>query len=182
MSRRIFFLSLLTLSVCARAAGFQAARPAAAPAAPAAQGRVTFKEVTPQESGIRWAHNNAMSPQRYLPETVGAGCAFFDYDNDGWMDLYLVNSGPSDFYAPKPSPRNALYRNNRDGTFADVTDKAGVAGETFGMGAAAGDYDGDGWQDLFVTSYGRNILYRNRGDGTFADVTDRAGLTSPGWS
>jgi hypothetical protein len=182
VSRRIFFLSLLTLSVCARAAGFQAVRPAAAAPAASARGRVTFKEVTPQESGIRWAHNNAMSPQRYLPETVGAGCAFFDYDNDGWMDIYLVNSGPSDFYAPKPSPRNALYRNNRDGTFADVTDKAGVAGETFGMGAAAGDYDSDGWQDLYVTSYGRNILYRNNGNGTFTDVTMKAGVAAPGWS
>ncbi|HEX8337918.1 MAG TPA: VCBS repeat-containing protein, partial [Pyrinomonadaceae bacterium] len=180
MSRRIFFLSLITLSACARAAGFQAG-PAPAPR-PAPAARVTFKEVTPQESGIRWVHNNAMSPQRYLPETVGAGCAFFDYDNDGWMDIYLVNSGPSDFYAPKPSPRNALYRNNRDGTFADVTDKAGVAGETFGMGAAAGDYDGDGWQDLYVTSYGRNILYRNNRDGTFADVTAKAGVAAPGWS
>jgi hypothetical protein len=143
---------------------------------------VTFTEVPAKESGISWTHNNAMSPQRYLPETVGAGCAFFDYDNDGWMDVYLVNSGPSDFYAPKPSPRNALYRNNRNGTFADVTDRAGVAGETFGMGAAAGDYDGDGWQDLYVTAYGRNILYRNNGNGTFTDVTARAGVAAPGWS
>jgi hypothetical protein len=179
VSRRILLLSLLSLSVCARAAGFQS-RPAEG--APAAAPQVTFTEVTAKESGISWAHNNAMSPGRYLPETVGAGCAFFDYDNDGWMDVYLVNSGPSDFYAPKPSPRNALYRNNRDGTFTDVTDKAGVAGETFGMGAAAGDFDGDGWQDLYVTSYGRNILYRNQGDGKFTDVTDRAGVAAPGWS
>jgi hypothetical protein len=143
---------------------------------------VTFAEVPAKESGIVWAHDNAMSPQRYLPETVGAGCAFFDYDNDGWMDIYLVNSGPSDFYQPKPSPRNALYRNNRNGTFTDVTDKAGVAGETFGMGAAAGDFDGDGWQDLYVTSYGRNILYRNNGNGTFTDVTAKAGVAAPGWS
>ncbi len=175
MARRILFLSLLILSVCARTAAPQA-RPAAA------QSRVTFVEVPSKESGISWAHNNAMSPQRYLPETVGAGCAFFDFDNDGWMDVYLVNSGPSDFYQPKPSPRNALYRNNRNGTFTDVTDKAGVAGETFGMGAAAGDYDGDGWQDLYVTAYGRNVLYRNNGDGTFTDVTAKAGVAAPGWS
>ncbi|MDQ3665779.1 MAG: CRTAC1 family protein [Acidobacteriota bacterium] len=143
---------------------------------------VTFAEVSPKTSGITWVHENAMSPERYLPETVGAGCAFFDYDNDGWMDIYLVNSGPSDFYTPITPLKNALYRNNRDGTFTDVTDKAGVAGGTFGMGATAADYDGDGWIDLYVTSYGRNILYRNNGNGTFTDVTDRAGVAAPGWS
>jgi enediyne biosynthesis protein E4 len=166
------------LSICAQAPALQNKPGATATVAPP----VTFTEVTARESGIMWVHTNAMSAQRYLPETVGAGCAFFDYDNDGWMDVYLVNSGPSDFYAPKTSPKNALYRNNRDGTFTDVTDKAGVAGETFGMGVAAGDYDGDGWQDLYVTSYGRNILYRNNRDGKFTDVTDKAGVGAPGWS
>src|SRR5437667_9480392 len=122
---------------------------------------VTFEEVPASKSGITWVHNNAHSNDRYLPETVGAGCAFFDYDNDGWMDIYLVNSGPSDFYTTKTPLKNALYRNNHDGTFTDVTDKAGVAGGTFGMGVAAGDYDGDGWDDLYVTSYGRNVLYHN---------------------
>ncbi|HEV3470205.1 MAG TPA: CRTAC1 family protein [Pyrinomonadaceae bacterium] len=143
---------------------------------------VTFAEVSPKESGISWVHDNAHSPERFLPETVGAGAAFFDYDNDGWVDIYLVNSGPSDFFAPSRPLRNALYRNNRDGTFADVTERAGVAGGRFGMGAAAGDYDGDGWQDLFVTNYGPDILYRNNGDGTFTDVTERAGVSVPGWS
>jgi hypothetical protein len=179
VARRTIFLSLLTASVCALAA---LPRHALAQERPAAAPPVTFTEVPAQESGITWTHNNAMSPQRYLPETVGAGCVFFDYDNDGWLDIYLVNSGPSDFYQPKPSPKNALYRNNRDGKFVDVTDKAGVPGETFGMGAAAGDYDGDGWQDLYVTSYGRNILYRNQGNGTFTDVTAKAGVAAPGWS
>jgi enediyne biosynthesis protein E4 len=144
--------------------------------------QVTFIEVTPKESGITWMHNNAMSAERYLPETVGAGCAFFDYDNDGWMDIYLVNSGPSDFFKPAKPLKNALYHNNHDGTFTDVTDKAGVAGGTFGMGVAAGDYDGDGWQDLYVTSYGRNILYHNNHDGTFTDMTDKAGVAATGWS
>jgi hypothetical protein len=143
---------------------------------------VTFEEVSPKVSGINWTHSNAMSAERYLPETVGAGCAFFDYDNDGWMDIYLVNSGPSDFYTPKQPLKNALYHNNHDGTFADATDRAGVSGGTFGMGAAAGDYDDDGWQDLFVTAYGRNILYRNNHDGTFTDVTAKAGVAAPGWS
>ena len=89
------------------------------------------------------------------------------------MDIYLVNSGPSDFFKPSRPLRNALYRNNRDGTFTDVTEKAGVAGGTFGMGVAVGDYDNDGWPDLFVTAYGRCILYRNNRDGTFTDVTRR---------
>ena len=141
---------------------------------------VTFEEVPAKKSGINWIHNNAHSSDRYLPETVGAGCAFLDYDNDGWMDIYLVNSGPSDFYTPSTPLKNALYHNNHDGTFTDVTDKAGVAGGTFGMGVAAGDYDGDGWVDLYVTSYGRNILYHNNGNGTFTDVTDKAGVAAPG--
>ena len=143
---------------------------------------VTFIEISSKESGISWVHNSAVSPERYLPETVGAGCAFFDYDNDGWIDIYLVNSGPSDFYSPKTPLKNALYHNNHDGTFSDVTDKAGVAGGTFGMGVAAADYDGDGWQDLYVSSYGRNILYHNNHDGTFLDVTANAGVAAPGWS
>ncbi len=152
------------------------------PARPAARGPVTFEEVAPQASKINWAHNNAQSHDRQLPETVGAGCAFLDYDNDGWMDVYFVNSGPSDFFVPASPLKNALFRNNRDGTFTDVTDKAGVAGGKFGMGVAAADYDGDGNIDLYVTNYGPNILYRNNGDGTFTDVTEKAGVTAPGWS
>jgi hypothetical protein len=118
----------------------------------------------------------------HLPETVGAGCAFVDYDNDGWMDIYLVNSGPCDFYEPSPPLRNALYHNNRDGTFTDVTQKAGVPGNAYGMGVAAGDYDGDGLPDLYVTQYPHSILYHNNGDGTFTDVTAKAGLAAPGWA
>ena len=120
-----------------------------------------------------------------MPETCGGGGLFFDYDGDGWLDIYLVNSGPSDFYTPKQSAKNALYRNNHDGTFTDVADKAGVtAGQMghFGMGAAAADFDGDGWQDLYVTNYGKNVLFRNKGDGTFADVTEQAGVGAPNWS
>ena len=143
---------------------------------------VTFEEVSPQTSRITWVHNNAHTPERFLPETVGAGGAFFDYDNDGWMDIYLVNSGASDFFTPTAPLRNALYRNNHDGTFTDVTDKAGVAGGRFGMGVAASDYDSDGWQDLFVTNYGSNILYHNNGNGTFTDVSEKAGVAGVGWS
>jgi hypothetical protein len=119
---------------------------------------------------------------KYLPESTGPGCAFLDYDNDGWMDIYLVNSGRCKFFTPSTPLRNALYRNNRDGTFTDVTEKAGVAGGGYGMGVAVGDYDGDGFPDMFVTQYGRSILYHNNGNGTFTDVTERAGLKVEGWA
>ena len=146
---------------------------------------VTFAEVPPAQSKITWVHDNGRSELRHLPETCGGGGLFFDFDNDGWLDIYLVNSGPSDFYNPKTPIKNALYRNNGDGTFTDVTDKAGVAcGRMghFGMGAAASDYDGDGWQDLYVTNYGSNVLFHNNGNGTFSNVTDAAGVAAPNWS
>jgi hypothetical protein len=141
-----------------------------------------FQEIPPSASGITWVHDNALSPDRYLPETMGPGCAFLDYDNDGWMDIYLVNSGTCDFYKPGKNTRNALYKNNRDGTFTDVTEKAGVGGGTFGMGVAVGDYDNDGYPDIFVTAYGKCTLYHNNGNGTFTDVTEKAGLAAPGWT
>jgi enediyne biosynthesis protein E4 len=141
-----------------------------------------FEEVAAAASRIKWVHTAGKSNEKYLPETTGAGCAFLDYDNDGWMDIYLVNSGKCDFYNPNPPLHNALYRNNRDGTFTDVTEKAGVAGGGYGQGVAVGDYDGDGFPDIYVTQYGRSILYRNNGDGTFTDVTEKAGVAAPGWS
>src|SRR6266704_640817 len=146
--------------------------------APEATGAPLFREVAPSSSGINWVHENAMSDNRYLPETTGAGCAFLDYDNDGWIDIYLVNSGKCDFLKPNPPLRNALYRNNRDGTFTDVTETAGVSGGGYGMGVAVGDYDADGWPDLYVTQYGRSLLYHNNGNGTFTDVTEKAGLAA----
>src|SRR5436190_1546022 len=149
---------------------------------PQAPGESLFLEVSSSSCGIEWVHENAMSDNRYLPETLGPGCAFLDFDNDGWMDIYLVNSGPCDFWTPAKPLRNALYKNNRDGTFTDVTEKAGMAGGTFGMGVAVGDYDNDGWPDIFVTSYGRCILYKNNRNGTFTDVTEKAGLAAPGWT
>jgi enediyne biosynthesis protein E4 len=141
-----------------------------------------FVEVPSARSGIHWVHENAMSPKRYLPETMGPGCAFLDFDNDGWMDIFLVNSGPCDFWRPTKPVRNALYKNNRDGTFTDVAEKAGVGGNYFGMGVAVGDYDNDGWPDIFVTAYGRCTLYRNNHDGTFTDVTENTGVATPGWT
>jgi hypothetical protein len=169
LSRR----QLLSLIAGARAARVLRAAPPASP---------LFEEILPSASGIAWVHDNAMSKEHYLPEALGPGCAFLDYDNDGWMDIYLVNSGPCDFFKPSKPLRNALYKNNRDGTFSDVTEKAGVAGGTFGMGVAVADYDNDGWPDIFVTSYGNCILYRNNRDGTFTDVTRKAGLLTPGWT
>ena len=142
-----------------------------------------FEEIPAAASGIVWAHENAMSPDRHLPETMGPGVAFFDYDNDGWVDIFLVNSGRSDFHQPKVPLRNALYKNNRNGTFTDVTEKAGVAGgDAFGMGCAMADYDNDGYADILVTAYGRCTLYHNNGNGTFTDVTEKAGLAAPAWT
>jgi hypothetical protein len=141
-----------------------------------------FEEIPPEKSGIRWVHSSGQSPEKYLPESSGAGCAFLDYDNDGWMDIYLVNSGKCDFFTPNPLLRNALYKNNRDGTFTDVTEKASVAAGGYGQGVAVGDYDGDGFPDLYVTQYGRSILFHNNGDGTFSDVTEKAGVAAPGWA
>jgi enediyne biosynthesis protein E4 len=141
-----------------------------------------FEDVPAAASGINWVHTAGKSADKHLPETSGAGCAFLDYDNDGWMDIYLVNSGKSEFYQPSRPLRNALYRNNRDGTFTDVTERAGVAGGGYGMGVAVGDYNGDGFPDIYVTQFGHNILYRNNGDGTFTDVTEKAGVAAAGWS
>jgi enediyne biosynthesis protein E4 len=142
-----------------------------------------FEEVAASVSGIRWQHENGRSPSRFMPEAFGPGVAFLDFDGDGWMDIYLVNSGPSDFWNPGKPIRNALYRNNRNGTFTDVTEKAGAAGgNTFGMGVAVGDFNNDGFPDLFLTAYGYTTLLRNNGNGTFTDVTEAAGLRIRGWT
>ena len=140
------FVRLLSLAGLSGASGMAPLGPLARAASP------LFEEIPASVSGIRWVHDNAMSPDRYLPETMGPGVAFFDYDNDGWVDIFMVNSGASDFYTPKTPLKNALYRNNRDGTFTDVTDKAGVAGgREFGMGGASDDYD-KAYEKWFGTS------------------------------
>ena len=138
---------------------------------------VTFRDIT-QKAGIKFVHNNAAYGKKYLPETMGPGVAFIDYDNDGWEDIFLVNGAnwpgqPSKHSTPK------LYHNNHDGTFTDVTHQAGLDVEIFGLGVAAGDYDNDGYDDLFVTALGQSRLFRNNGNGTFTDVTLKAGLMGP---
>ena len=172
VSRRVFLEGLVKISAVGLLSRFGFTVPAT---------RYPFEEVPSSTSGITWVHTAGMSTEKYLPETTGGGCAFFDYDNDGWMDIYLVNGGKADFYDPKPPLRNALYRNNRDGTFTDVTEKAGIGAGGYGQGVAVGDYDGDGFADLYVTQYDRSILYHNNGDGTFTDVTAKAGVAAPGW-
>ncbi|PYV14445.1 MAG: CRTAC1 family protein [Acidobacteria bacterium] len=178
------FLRWLGLAGLASRTAFGGSPPKSAASRLPAQagGTPTFELVPPSSSGITWTHSNGRSEEMYLPETTGAGCAFFDYDNDGWLDIYLVNSGKCDFYKPQPALRNALYHNNRDGTFTDVTDKAGVGGGGYGQGVAIGDYDGDGFPDIYLTQYGQCVLYRNNGNGTFTDVTEKAGVRAPGWA
>lgn len=142
--------------------------------------KVTFVDIA-QRSGIDFVHDNAATPEKYLIETMGAGCGWIDYDNDGLLDLYLVNGAATPLYTPKRPLRSALYHNNGDGTFTDVTGKAGAGAEgLFGMGLAVGDYDNDGFADLYVLGYDRCILYHNNGDGTFTDVTARAGVGNQG--
>ncbi len=138
---------------------------------------IQFRDVT-QTSGIRFVHNNGAFGKKFLPETMGPGVAFIDYDNDGWPDIFLVNGMDWPSHVQKHSTPK-LYHSNHDGTFTDVTHKAGLDVEMFGMGVAVGDYDNDGHDDLFVTAYGQSHLFHNNGDGTFTDVTQKAGLLGP---
>ena len=146
-----------------------------------------------QLRGIDFTLQNSPTPQKYLIETMPGGVALFDYNNDGLLDIFLVNGGritspmqlPENFERKTPRYWNRLYRQNKDGSFTDMTEKAGLANAgdgNYGMGAAVGDYDNDGFPDLYVTSYGKNVLYHNNGDGTFTDVTARAGVAAGGWS
>jgi hypothetical protein len=159
---------------------------------PASAPDVQFTDVT-QSAGIDFEHQNSATSQKYLVETMGGGVALLDYDNDGRLDVFFTNGAkiedpqPSDTLPDKSDRRfwNRLYRQSEAGAFIDVTEKAGVTGmpqNAYGMGVAVGDYDNDGFADLYVTNYGANTLYRNKGDGTFADVTKSAGVAAGGWS
>jgi enediyne biosynthesis protein E4 len=141
---------------------------------------IAFQDAA-RSAGIGFMLRNSASPNKYQIETMPAGVAVLDYDNDGFEDIYFINGASIPGLAKTDASYwNRLYRNNRDGTFTDVTAKAGVAGAGYSMAAAVGDYDNDGWDDLFIAGVNRNILYRNRGDGTFADVTESAGLGAAG--
>jgi enediyne biosynthesis protein E4 len=148
-----------------------------------------FVDIT-SASGIRFNYLSSHTPKHYLPETMGPGVALFDYDNDGRLDIFLVNGAPLQDPTPKgsipqktgPTYWNRLFHQKPDGTFEDVTEKAGLQGVGYGMGVAVGDYDNDGYEDLYVTAYGGNKLYHNNGDGTFTDVTEKAGVAGSGWS
>jgi hypothetical protein len=118
--------------------------------------------------------------KKYIIETTGTGVAIFDYDNDGWPDIFVVNGTKLDSLSPGKAPTSHLYRNNRDGTFTDVTEKAGLAHTGWGQGVCVGDYDNDGWEDLYVTYYGKNVLYHNNGNGTFTDVSEKAHVAGTG--
>ena len=143
---------------------------------------VQFEDVT-RRAGINWTHVAGETREKYLIETMGAAAAFLDYDRDGRLDIFLVNSGPHarSLHPEAPAP-HALYRNQGRGLFRNVTESAGLVRRGYGNGIAVGDYDNDGWPDLYVTGFGRNTLFRNRGNGSFEDVTERAGVGLDGWS
>src|SRR5882672_10456390 len=144
---------------------------------------VVFKDVT-KSAGLDKFHHRSGTPEKgLLLEMPGSGVALLDYDNDGWLDIYLLNGSTTEALKGKePAPHATLLHNNHDGTFTDVTEKAGVANERWGFGVAIGDYDNDGWPDIYVANFGKNRLYHNNHDGTFTDVAEKAGVTVGGWS
>jgi hypothetical protein len=154
---------------------------AAAPSPARPSGPIEFRDVTKQ-SGIHFKHNSGAFGKKYLPETMGSGVCVLDYDNDGWQDILFVNS--MDWPGHKGTARSypALYHNNKDGTFTDVTREAGLAVESYGLGCAVADYDNDGFEDIYITTVGSNHLFHNLGNGKFADVTAKAGVADPGFS
>src|SRR5215467_9796788 len=163
--------------------------PAKEPAGPGKAVAAKFADVT-SALGLNFRGQASHTSKKYLIETMGSGVALFDYDNDGRLDIFVVNGAPlgdptrKGTLPQKTSPLywNRLYHKKKDGTFEDVTEKAGLQGVGYGMGVAVGDYDNDGFEDLYVTAYGGNKLYHNNGDGTFTDVTQRAGVAGGGWS
>jgi hypothetical protein len=182
LSRSALVLSLENVLALARPRTLfaNAQQSAPGPNKPSTDLGITFLNVA-KESGLNaktifgGEHKN-----KYLLETTGCGVAFYDYDNDGWLDIFLVNGTRLEGFAAGSAPTSHLFRNNRDGTFTDVTLKAGVAHSGWGQGCCIGDYDNDGWDDLFVTYFGKNVLYHNNGDATFTDVSEKAGVAGNG--
>jgi hypothetical protein len=208
---RAFFLFSWCLSSCLRAQEKTDSSQVAPPATPQAQGVVStggahaavldgqkrpitaggfvdsgpivFQDVSEKAGLTRWRHVMGTPETKFILETVGSGVALLDYDNDGWLDIYLVNGSTYDALSGKTSaPHAALFHNNHDGTFTDVAQQAGVTNDRWGFGVAVGDYDNDGWPDLYITNFGKNRLYHNNHDGTFTDVAEKAGVTLGNWS
>src|SRR5947209_3101659 len=184
MSPALSFSLLLALGFSQAAA----TRPSAPPSQPAQLAQAAQKNAPPVEfvdvtrsAGISWGFRTLAPGNRYIIETMGGGGGFVDYNNDGLLDIYLVCYTQTPQTDSTAKPRDALYRNNGDGTCTDVTEKAGIRNIMWGMGLAVGDYDNDGSPDLYVTGYGASKLYHNKGDGTFTDVTDRAGVNNRQW-
>jgi enediyne biosynthesis protein E4 len=142
---------------------------------------VQFVDIT-SEAKIAFKHENGATPQKFMPETMAGGSMFFDYNNDGWPDIFFVNGGSFTDKQKAANARHRLYRNNKDGTFTDVTPNSGIGVSGYGMGACSADYDNDGWPDLYITSVGGNKLYHNNGNGAFTDVTEKAGVGARLWS
>jgi tetratricopeptide (TPR) repeat protein len=176
-------------SICVALSGLALASATLGPPPPAAKTTAQYVEAR-EAAKVQFQFLNSPTPNKYLIETMGGGVALFDYDGDGWLDIFFANgaalANPQREDPPpdksRPEYWNRLFRNNRDETFTDVTEQAGVKGRGYGMGAAAGDYDNDGFPDLFVTNYGACILYHNNGDGTFTDVTAQSGIQTEGWN
>jgi hypothetical protein len=146
-------------------------------------GPVVYQDTTEAAGLTHWRHVMGPPKKTFILETVGSGVALLDYDNDGWLDIYLVNGSTYDALAGKAEPPHAaLFHNNHDGTFTDVTQKAGVSNDRWGFGVAVGDYDNDGWPDIYVTNFGKNRLYHNNHNGTFTDMADKAGVVLGNWS
>jgi hypothetical protein len=146
-------------------------------------GPVIFKDISKEAGLTVWKHTMGTPEKSFILETIGSGVVLLDYDHDGWLDIYLVNGSTYDALSGKMTPPHAaLFHNNHDGTFTDVAEKAGVTNDRWGFGVAVGDYDNDGWPDLYVANYGKNRLYHNNHDGTFTDVAEKAGVTLGNWS
>lgn len=146
-------------------------------------GPVIFRDIAAKAGLAAWTHKMGTPEKTLILESIGSGVALLDFDNDGWLDIYLVNGSTLEALAGKePSPQAALFHNNHDGTFTNVSSKAGTTNDRWGFGAVAGDFDNDGWTDIYVSNYGKNRLYRNNHDGTFTDVAEKAGVAVDSWS